>query len=77
MKCPRCQQDAPSDGEFCPGCGTSLALECGACGATNAPTHKFCKECGRALGVRPAPGGALLRSAASYTQKHLADKILR
>src|SRR5262245_5487474 len=77
MKCLRCQQDAPSDREFCPGCGASLALECGACGATNAPTHKFCKECGRALGVRSAPGGASLRSAASYTPKHLADKILR
>src|SRR4030095_8369097 len=76
MKCPRCQQDAPSDCEFCPGGGASLALECGACGATNAPTHKFCKERGRALDVRPAPGGASLRSAASHTPQHLADTLL-
>jgi hypothetical protein len=24
MKCPRCQQDAPSDADFCPECGAKL-----------------------------------------------------
>jgi predicted amidophosphoribosyltransferase len=32
MNCPRCQQDAPPDAEFCPECGAKLAAVCGSCG---------------------------------------------
>ena len=44
----RCQQDAPSDAEFCPECGTKLAV-CAQCGTANASGHKFCKKCGQPL----------------------------
>jgi Double zinc ribbon len=50
MKCPRCQQDAPSDADFCPECGAKLAAVCGSCGTANAPAPKFCKKCGQQLG---------------------------
>jgi hypothetical protein len=43
MKCPRCQQESPSDADFCPECGAKLAAVCVACGTANAPAHKFCK----------------------------------
>ncbi len=58
MKCSRCQQDAPSDAEFCPECGTKLVAVCAQCGTANASGHKFCKKCGQpltsAVGARPA-----------------------
>jgi len=78
MKCPRCQQDAPSDADFCPECGTKLAVVCGGCGTTNAPTHKFCKKCGQGLGVGsgPSQAGVPSTSPSSYTPKHLAERII-
>jgi predicted amidophosphoribosyltransferase len=63
MKCPRCQQDAPSDADFCPECGTKLAVVCGGCGTGNAPTHKFCKKCGQGLGVGSGPSQRALHVA--------------
>jgi len=47
---------------------------CTGCGAALRPTAKFCDECGQ-----PVTGSAARspsRSPASYTPKHLADKIL-
>ena len=76
MKCPRCEQDAPSDADFCPECGAKLALVCAGCGATNAPTHKFCKKCGQALGAGGDHVGLPSAAPSSYTPKHLAEKIL-
>jgi len=77
MICPRCQQESPSDADFCPECGAKLAV-CGACGTANAPAHKFCKKCGQALGVAAglSEASAPSRSPSSYTPKHLAEKIL-
>jgi class 3 adenylate cyclase/tetratricopeptide (TPR) repeat protein len=78
MKCPRCQHESPSDADFCPECGAKLDVICAACGTTNAPTHKFCKKCGQALGAGAGHGqvGVPSTAPASYTPKHLAEKIL-
>jgi class 3 adenylate cyclase/tetratricopeptide (TPR) repeat protein len=78
MKCPRCQQESPSDADFCPECGAKLAAVCVACGTANAPAHKYCKKCGQALGVAAGLGEASApsRSPSSYTPRHLAEKIL-
>ena len=54
MQCPRCQQEAPLDSEYCPECGAKLALTCSQCGIANAPGHKFCKKCGQPLSA-PRP----------------------
>jgi len=78
MQCPRCQQDAPSDAEFCPECGTKLGAVCAQCGTANASGHKFCKRCGRPLtsAVEARPEGGRFGSPESYTPKNLAEKIL-
>jgi class 3 adenylate cyclase len=78
MKCLRCLHESPSDADFCPECGAKLDVVCAACGTTNAPTHKFCKKCGRALGAGAGHGQVGVSSTApsSYTPKHLAEKIL-
>src|SRR5213596_2258999 len=78
MKCPRCQQEAPSDAEFCPECGAKLAALCSQCGTANAPIHKFCKKCGQSLTAASGvdPEGRRFASPESYTPKHLAERIL-
>jgi predicted amidophosphoribosyltransferase len=78
MQCPRCQQDAPSDAEFCPECGTKLAAVCAQCGTANASGHKFCKRCGQPLtsAMEARAKAGRFGSAESYTPKHLAEKIL-
>jgi class 3 adenylate cyclase len=76
MQCPRCQQEAPSDAEFCPECGAKLVVPCAQCGTPNAPNHKFCKKCGESLVSVEGQAKIRLRSAHSYTPKHLAEKIL-
>src|SRR5437899_555810 len=78
MKCPRCQQEAPSDAEFCPECGAKLAALCSQCGTANAPIHKFCKKCGQSLTAASGvdPEGRKFHSPRVYTPKHLAEKIL-
>ena len=53
MKCPRCQQDAPHDAQFCPECGAKLVPVCSRCGTTNLLGHKFCKQCGQPLATFP------------------------
>src|SRR2546427_7846944 len=78
MKCPRCQQEAPSDAEFCPECGAKLAALCSQCGTANAPIHKFCKKCGQSLTAASGvdPEGRRFASPDSHTPKHLAERIL-
>src|SRR5437667_6675854 len=78
MKCPRCQQEAPSDAEFCPGAGAKLPALCSQYGTANAPIHKFCKKCGQSLTAASGvdPEGRRFASPDSYTPKHLAEKIL-
>ena len=72
MKCPKCQTENLADSTFCEECGSSLEAACPTCGAGNRPGAKFCRKCRASLGeVRPAA-----KSAAAYTPKHLAEKIL-
>jgi hypothetical protein len=73
MQCPRCDIENPVDARFCEDCGARLTLTCPQCGAEASPGKRFCRSCGTALpgdsaGRGPAP--------ATYTPKHLVDKIL-
>ncbi len=71
MKCPQCGQDNPPQAKFCLECATPLAARCTQCGTQLPPNAKFCFECATpvaAADARPAP--------ASYTPKHLAERIL-
>jgi Double zinc ribbon len=74
MRCPSCEHDNRAERRFCAECGAALAAPCASCGASNVPGEKFCGGCGAALGVSPPPTATT--APASYTPKHLADKIL-
>ena len=76
MNCPRCQHATPPDADFCPECGSRLALDCPRCSTVNAAAHKFCKKCGQALSGTAAPADSRFASPHTYTPKHLAEKIL-
>src|SRR5579864_3053194 len=73
MQCPRCQHDNPGGQKFCGECGARLAAPCPTCGASNPPGQKFCGSCGTAL---TGGSAAAVPAPASYTPKHLAEKIL-
>src|SRR5215475_3798667 len=75
MRCLRCQQENPIGSSFCLGCGSRLGLTCALCGADLVTGARFCIRCGIPLD----PAGPESRSAApaSYTPKHLAERILR
>ncbi len=75
MKCPRCQHENPAESNFCLGCGTRLGATCGACGNDLPAGSRFCNKCGTPVSGASA-GPALFASPASYTPKHLAEKIL-
>src|SRR5207249_4962181 len=70
---------------FCGQCGTALARQCPQCHAQAPPGFRFCGQCGASLPAAPphaapaptprAPVAA--PSIATYTPKHLADKILK
>ena len=87
MRCPSCQADNPATNRFCSQCGTALAPRCPQCGAEVASGSRFCGQCGAKLAAAPpeavtaAPPPASAATAAerrpaSYTPKHLAEKIL-
>ena len=74
MKCPRCQQENPSEAKFCLACATPLALRCSNCGTQLPAAAKFCLECATpvsAPGSPPRPA-----SPAAYTPKHLPERII-
>jgi class 3 adenylate cyclase/tetratricopeptide (TPR) repeat protein len=73
MTCAQCQTQNPEDARFCEECGARLVLACPQCGAEISPGKKFCRSCGVALSgcVADRP-----LSPASYTPKHLAERIL-
>ncbi len=74
MRCLRCQQDNPPGSNFCLGCGTRLGLTCVLCGAVLVAEARFCHKCGISLEAQaPDPR---FSSPASYTPKHLAERIL-
>jgi class 3 adenylate cyclase/tetratricopeptide (TPR) repeat protein len=49
---------------FCGQCGTSLAIVCQACGATNDPGQRFCGQCGAKLEADPVATPASLSAPA-------------
>jgi class 3 adenylate cyclase/tetratricopeptide (TPR) repeat protein len=73
MKCPRCQHDNPQGARFCEECATPLARTCSNCGTALSATAKFCHACAHPAA---AAAGTQSRAPASYTPKHLAEKIL-
>ena len=73
MKCAGCGQQSPPGARFCAGCGARLVPACSACGAELPVDARFCPHCGQpSLTAAPAD----FASPATYTPKHLADRIL-
>jgi class 3 adenylate cyclase/tetratricopeptide (TPR) repeat protein len=86
MICAACRHDNPERAKFCLECGQRLAAACPQCGTELPPAAKFCLECGHRLGAAeaapassptvPPPVEDFQARLASYTPKHLAEKIL-
>jgi len=72
MVCPQCSHENPAAARFCNGCGRPLETVCTGCGQANPPASRFCNGCGQSLDGSAVPA----RPPASYTPKHLAEKIL-
>jgi class 3 adenylate cyclase/tetratricopeptide (TPR) repeat protein len=81
MACAACGAESPAGARFCMHCGEPLPIACGACGAGVPKDARFCPQCAHptsAAAVTAASSpSAPARSVASYTPKHLADKILQ
>jgi class 3 adenylate cyclase/tetratricopeptide (TPR) repeat protein len=89
MRCSSCQFESPASMRFCVQCGAALPQRCPSCGSEVAATFRFCGLCGASLPVPPAAATARATSppsagaaavsprVASYTPKHLADKVLK
>jgi hypothetical protein len=92
MLCGACRTDNPPQNRFCDQCGASLEAVCSSCGARIRPEARFCGTCGKRLGeavtserqvelqaqpARPETSPTHRSPVASYTPRHLADKILR
>jgi class 3 adenylate cyclase/tetratricopeptide (TPR) repeat protein len=79
IACPRCQHQNPADATFCQECGSRLEAPCPACGVTNELGAKFCKKCGQRVAQTGSAADAQRTRfdvPATYTPKHLAEKIL-
>ena len=76
MKCPKCSTENPETRKFCRECGEKLVLKCPKCNSENLPGDKFCGECGCDLSTPGESPPIDYEEPQSYTQKHLADKIL-
>ena len=85
MQCPSCSTENPPANRFCDQCGAPLEARCPQCATALRPGARFCGACGHRLTpstpsseesppreVVPRP-----RTIASYTPKHLADKVLK
>jgi class 3 adenylate cyclase/tetratricopeptide (TPR) repeat protein len=75
MRCQRCSAMNRAGRRFCAECGASLSLACPSCGFSNEPSEKFCGGCGQPLASSHQVAEKYF-SPASYTPKHLAEKIL-
>jgi hypothetical protein len=71
----QCQHANPAGARFCNACGATLEVVCSACSQVNPPGSRFCNTCGHNLAQPPAPASSVA-APASYTPKHLTDKIL-
>ena len=79
MNCPRCQHENPHDAAFCEECGGRLELVCAACGEAARSGTRFCRKCGQPLTqdqVSALTVATRIPSPASYTPRHLAERIL-
>jgi len=69
--CPRCRAENELDAKFCEQCGGALTRTCAHCQKPLSPKARFCPACGQPSETTPtAP------APASYTPKHLAERIL-
>src|SRR5438093_4529495 len=80
MHCPICGFENPEGMKFCGECATPLKSRCAQCGFENPPGFKFCGACATPLAGRPptvqSSPFAVSSPPASYTPKHLAERIL-
>jgi class 3 adenylate cyclase/tetratricopeptide (TPR) repeat protein len=74
MTCEHCHQENPEHAKFCRECGSRLPPRCPSCGTPYEAGQKFCTACGARLSS--ATQMAVPGAPASYTPKHLAEKIL-
>src|SRR5262245_43723249 len=88
MLCPSCRHENPDRAKFCLECGSRLASACPQCGTELPAGAKFCLECGHRISAGDAAAPAPATGAApqplsygtrlaTYTPKHLAEKILK
>ena len=75
MTCPRCQHENRAAAKFCEECGNVLGRTCAGCGAQVSLTAKFCPECAHPI-KPPSDAEPGFGTPASYTPRHLAEKIL-
>jgi class 3 adenylate cyclase/predicted ATPase len=66
MRCPQCQRETPPDAQFCPKCGTKLAIVCAHCGSDNGAGGAFCRQCGEPLDTTSRSAGPIHLAGASY-----------
>ena len=88
MLCSGRQHENPVGAKFCNACGAKLESACPTCGRVNPLGSRFCNECGSPLTRQLAVPSSQLPVAspqhlapstqhpASYTPKHLAERIL-
>ena len=82
MQCLSCQTDNPPANRFCDHCGAPLDARCPQCKAVLRAGARFCGTCGHSVAPAHAAAAAIVtgkpaRSIASYTPKHLAEKVLK
>jgi hypothetical protein len=91
MQCPSCHTENPSTNRFCDQCGEPLEARCPQCATVLRAGARFCGGCGHPLAPSavsaapspsakpsaPPPVAPSARPIASYTPKHLADKVLK
>jgi class 3 adenylate cyclase/tetratricopeptide (TPR) repeat protein len=92
MICSACHHENPERAKFCLECGARFAPSCPQCGTELPAGAKFCLECGHRVAApevvaataagagasaSPVPPSASPTRPASYTPKHLAEKILK
>jgi len=76
MRCPACQQTSRADAQFCLECGAPLERSCSQCGRSLPAEAAFCDGCGARMADSAQEDLPSARSPASYTPKHLAERIL-
>jgi class 3 adenylate cyclase len=80
VNCPACAQDLRPGARFCDRCGATIDVRCPACGKSQRPQARFCDACGTPLASAASTpttdSSAAARPPASYTPRHLAERIL-